>query len=161
MDEDPGKCLNEKIKTFTTKCQMGESGIALGADEVLCGIPGYELWQIDTLGMARTLLKSENPKHGSSIRLSIDKNLQDLVERALGDNRGCAIVMNVRNGETPALTSKPFPDLNLLVPKISHDPDDRTTSKGSWLNLATQGQFPPGSVFKWFHPWHLYNPGKC
>jgi penicillin-binding protein 2 len=148
MDEYHGQSLDEKIKTFTTKCQMGKSGIELGADEVLRGIPGHELWQIDTLGMARTLLKSESPRHGSSIRLSVDKNLQGVVERALGDNRGCAIVMNVRNGEILAMTSKPSYNINLLIPKISYDTYDQITSKGGWLNLATQGKFPLGSVFK-------------
>jgi penicillin-binding protein 2 len=148
MDEYGGQPSNEKIKTFVAKCQMGKSGIELGADDVLRGIPGYELWQIDTLGMARTLLKSENPRHGSSIRLSIDKNLQNVAEEALGDDRGCAIVMNVRSGEILAMASKPSYDINLLVPKISHDVYGQITSKGSWLNLATQGKFPLGSVFK-------------
>ncbi|MDR2628891.1 MAG: hypothetical protein LBC30_02800 [Puniceicoccales bacterium] len=148
MDEYHGQPFGEKIKTFTAKCQVGKSGIELGADNILRGIPGYELWQIDTLGTARTLLKSENPRHGSSIRLSIDKSLQSMVEGALGDNRGCAIVMNVRNGEILAMASKPSYDINLLVPKVSHDAYNQITSKGSWLNLATQGKFPLGSVFK-------------
>jgi penicillin-binding protein 2 len=146
--ENHGKPPNEKIKTFTTKCQVGKSGIELEADNVLRGVSGYELWQIDTLGMARTLLKSEAPKHGNSIRLSIDKNLQDVVEQALEDNRGCAIVMNVRNGEILAMASKPSYDINLWVPRISYDTYDRITSEGGWLNLATQGEFPLGSVFK-------------
>jgi penicillin-binding protein 2 len=148
MGENHGQPSNEKIKTFTTKCQMGKSGIELEADSVLRGVHGYELWQIDTLGTARTLLKSEDPKHGSSIRLSIDKNLQDMVEQALGNNRGCVIVMNVRNGEILAMASKPSYDINLWIPKISSEAYAQITSEGGWLNLATQGKFPLGSVFK-------------
>jgi penicillin-binding protein 2 len=46
------------------------------------------------------------------------------------------------------MASNPSYDINSLTPKISHEVYDKITSEGGWLNLATQGKFPPGSVFK-------------
>jgi penicillin-binding protein 2 len=142
------KAFGENVKTFAVKCQVGKTGIELVKDDILHGTPGYELWQVDTLGNHRELLESESPKHGSSVMLSLDKNLQNVAESALGDNRGCAIVMDVGTGEVLAMASKPSYDINSLIPRISHDAYEKITEQLGWANLATQGKFPLGSVFK-------------
>jgi len=128
--------------------QTGKSGIELEVDSALHGIPGHELWQVDTLGIARTFPKSENSQQGTSLRRSIDKTLENTVEQALRNNRGCVIVMDVRNGEILAMASKPSYDFNLSVPRISYDVYHKITSEVGWLDPATQGKYPLGSVFK-------------
>jgi penicillin-binding protein 2 len=127
---------------------MRKAGSELEADNGLRAVHDSELWPIDTLGTARTVRKSEDPKHGSCIRLSIDKNFQDAVEQALGNNKGCVIVMNVCNGEILTMASSPSDDINLWIPQISSEAYAQITSESSWLNLATQGRFPLGSMFK-------------
>jgi penicillin-binding protein 2 len=138
----------EKVRTFAIKRQVGKAGIELAKDDILHGVPGYKLWQVDTMGRNRELLKSEEPKHGSSVMLSIDKNLQSAAEHAIEDNRGCAIVMSVRTGEILAMANKPSYNINLLTPKIFHSVYDEITAQQGWANLAMQGKFPLGSVFK-------------
>jgi penicillin-binding protein 2 len=146
--ECENKGAGENVKTFAVKRQVGKAGIELIKDDVLHGTSGYELWQVDTLGNHRELIESESPKHGSSVMLSLDKNLQSVAEQALGSNRGCAIVIDVETGEILAMANKPSYDVNLLIPRISHGVYEKITSQLGWANLATQGKFPLGSVFK-------------
>ena len=59
-------------------------------------------------------------KDGSNLVLSLDVNVQEIVERYLNEaiaantveNRGCAIVMNVKTGAILAMASKPDFDPN-------------------------------------------------
>jgi penicillin-binding protein 2 len=136
------------VKTFAVKRQIGKTGVELVKDDVLHGTPGYELWQVDMVGNYRELLEYECPKHGSSVMLSIDKNLQSVAESALEDNRGCAIVMDICSGEVLAMASKPSYDVNLLIPRIPSDVYGEIAKQIGWMNLATQGRFPLGSIFK-------------
>lgn len=140
--------FGKKIRSFNEKRQVGKTGIELLKDDVLKGEPGYELWQVDPAGKQRGLVKSVPPQHGHSVLLSLDKSLQEVAERSLGKQRGCAIVIDVNTGEVLALASRPAYDSNALVPKISQEVYQKITNDLAWLNLATQGKFPLGSVFK-------------
>ena len=143
------KDAGAKIKTFVVKQAVGKTGVELSKDEALRGTPGYELWQVDTLGHQRELLESKMPEPGNPVMLSIDKNLQQVAEDALENyNHGCVIVMDVRNGEVLAMANRPSFNLNSLIPRISNEVYEDITSRLAWLNTATQGQFPTGSVFK-------------
>jgi penicillin-binding protein 2 len=146
--DNDAQIFPEKIKTFAIKRQIGKAGIELIKDNVLCGNPGYKLWQVDTMGRNREMVKFQEAKHGSSVMLSIDKNLQSAAENALEDNRGCAIAIDVRTGEILAMASKPSYDINLLTPRILNTVYDEIAKQQGWINLAIQGNFPLGSVFK-------------
>jgi penicillin-binding protein 2 len=160
MDEAGAENSGESVKTFAVKWQTGRTGIELAKDDVLHGTFGYELWQVDTFGRERELLEFEEAKHGRSVMLSIDKNLQSVAEMALGDNIGCAIVMNVNSGEILAMANRPSYDINSLIPKISDKTYETITSQFGWMNIATQGKFPPGSVFKLISSMAFLKSGK-
>ncbi|MDR1433098.1 MAG: hypothetical protein LBI61_02025 [Puniceicoccales bacterium] len=138
----------ESVKTFVGKRQVGRTGVELAKDDVLRGTPGYELWQVDTLGRNRDLLKAVAPKHGASVTLSIDGDLQSVAEMALGGARSCAVAMDVRTGEILVMASKPAYDVNSFVPRISHGAYDEIAAKSALINLAIQGKFPLGPVFE-------------
>ena len=138
----------KKVRSFVEKRQSGKTGIELAKDYVLHGKPGYELWRVGPSGRASELIESEQPQTGSSVILSIDKNLQTVTEKALGSNRGCCVVLNIKTGEILSLASRPAYDINSVVPRISNEVYEKITSQGAWLNLVTQGRFPPGSIFK-------------
>jgi penicillin-binding protein 2 len=154
------KNADSEIRTFDPSWQTGKHGIELEADIPFHGIPGYELWQVDTLGIARTLLKSENPQHGTSLRLSINKILENTVEQALENDRRCVMGMDVRSSEILTMASKHSYDLHTLVPGISYDVYDKITSEVRWLDLTTQGTFPLSSVFKLVSSTALLESGK-
>jgi penicillin-binding protein A len=81
---------------------------------------------------------------GNDVYLTLDLELQQLADRLLGDRRG-AIVLIDRNGAILAMASHPFYDPNRLddtFPQLSADP------AAPLVNRATQGRYPPGSVWK-------------
>jgi len=84
------------------------------------------------------------PQAGHDLRLTLDADLQDLAAEALGDREGAIVVLDVQDGAVLAMTSRPTFDpaaMDLSPP----DPDD---PRAPLLNRATQGLYPPGSVFK-------------
>ena len=88
----------------------------------LAGVDGRTITQRNAYGNA---IADENAttfaaKDGSNLVLSLDVNVQEIVERYLNEaiaantveNRGCAIVMNVKTGAILAMASKPDFDPN-------------------------------------------------
>ena len=88
----------------------------------LAGVDGRTITQRNAVGNA---IADENAttfaaKDGSNLVLSLDVNVQEIVERYLNEaiaantveNRGCAIVMNVKTGAILAMASKPDFDPN-------------------------------------------------
>lgn len=84
---------------------------------------------------------------GYDLNLTIDHNLQLLAYNRLGNRNGAVVALDPRDGAVLAMVSKP--DFN-----PNHD-----ELEGNWENLiadeasplfprATQGLYPPGSVFK-------------
>jgi len=95
-------------------------------------------------------LREKPPGEGRSLRLTIDVRLQSVAERMLGDRRGAVVALDPRNGEVLAMASHPAYSPGELSQAMStlrwsalvHAQDHPLT------NRATQGLYPPGSVFK-------------
>lgn len=87
----------------------------------------------------------KNP--GDHIVTTLDVGLQKAAYDALGDRNGAVVVMETGTGRILAMVSKPDYDPNMLDTiwdsLISEDNDT-----GQLLNRATQGLYPPGSIFK-------------
>lgn len=106
------------------------------------------------------------PQDGNDVILTIDETIQYFAEKALekaiSDNNvlngATAIVMDPRNGEILALSSKPDFDLN--NPRVAPKGKDATTWTGTstedvqylqktvWRNKAVVDTYEPGSTFK-------------
>jgi cell division protein FtsI/penicillin-binding protein 2 len=85
------------------------------------------------------------PDQGADLYLTIDRNIQFLVEATLADgikqygaSGGSIIVMNPRNGEILGMASNPTFDPNNYVTDPPTNP----------ANPAVSGQYEPGSTFK-------------
>lgn len=79
----------------------------------------------------------------SALVTTIDKNLQKQVENILAEKNlsGAVIVLETNSGQVLAMASSPTFNPNRLTEYLASD--------GSELvNKVTQGQYPPGSVFK-------------
>jgi penicillin-binding protein 2 len=136
------------LRTFGERILAGRSGMELALDGKLRGRNGREIWIVDPAGSCRQLLFSQKPGRGEDVFLSLDLELQRVAEAALGDEVGCAILTDVRTGEVLAMANSPSYDLNRLTPFISAGTYAELTGLGVWLNQATQGLYPPGSIFK-------------
>lgn len=129
---------------------VGKHGIEYEFEKLLRGKDGGRRIEVDAAGREVRLLSEIKPVPGNNIFLSIDLEIQKIVEKLLTGRRGCAIVMDPNNGDILALASRPFFNPNLFSPGIStkeweeliNDPDRPMENK------AIQGQYPPASVYK-------------
>ncbi len=135
---------------YATHELLGRGGVEKAFDGVLAGRGGAEVLRIDVLGYKRETYPAADPVQGGDVVLSIDAGLQRAAERALGDRRGAAIVLDARNGQVLALASSPRYDLSRFVPSLSsatwrelnEDPERPL------LHRALSGAYPAGSVVK-------------
>ena len=102
------------------------------------------------LGVKRKSSRRAQPRPVWISCLTLDLQLQQLAERLLEGHSGSIVALDPRNGQILALASQPAFDPNAFVPRpspatwraLSTDPHFPLH------NRATQGQYPPGSVFK-------------
>lgn len=85
------------------------------------------------------------PKRGADLRLTLDTRVQQAAVTALGDRVGAVVALDPRTGAVLALTSSPRYDPNTLEGDWQALNED---SGRPLVNRATQGRYPPGSVFK-------------
>lgn len=87
----------------------------------------------------------EEKNIGDNVITTLDTELQQTADDALGKYKGAVVVLEVTTGKILAMVSKPNFDPN----RISEDWKELSSSKESvLLNRATQGAYAPGSVFK-------------
>jgi penicillin-binding protein 2 len=129
---------------------VGQTGLERVYDGVLKGEDGGRNIRINARGRELKVLGEEPPHPGNNLVLTLDANLQRAAETALGMNAGAIVALDPRNGEVLAMASKPDFDLSLFSGRVRSEAwsklisDERTPMS----NRATQGLYPPGSVFK-------------
>ncbi|HHW57239.1 MAG TPA: cell division protein FtsI [Clostridia bacterium] len=119
--------------------QQGNAGIEKTYDRELLGMVGN-----DPMVLLRKLILAKG-QIGDNVYLTIDKTLQDLAYREMEGRKGAVVAINPKTGEILAMVSTPSYDPNTLGEnweKIMRSPEHVV------LNRATQGLYPPGSVFK-------------
>ncbi len=129
---------------------VGQSGLERLYDEHLRGRDGAEQIEVDAYGRPIRVLQRQEPVAGAHVYTTIDRQIQEAAEQALGPRSGAVVVLDPRNGDVRALVSNPaFP-----VERFSR-PIDRETwlalvqdPARPLLNRAVQGEYAPGSLFK-------------
>ncbi len=143
--------LLTQVLGFTTIDNVGQAGIELYAEKYLQGVKGYALEESDVNGVKidNTLSTFIPAIDGCNVKLTIDVNIQQIVEDALKvlcleqkPKTATAIVMNPNTGEIVAMSSKPSFDLN--------SPPRNNVSEllSSVKNLSIVDVYEPGSTFK-------------
>ena len=107
---------------FTDADGVGTYGLEKSYQSTLAGVDGRTITQRNAVGNAIADANATTfaAKDGSNLVLSLDVNVQEVVERYLNEaiyantveNRGAAIVMNVKTGAILAMASKPDFDPN-------------------------------------------------
>jgi penicillin-binding protein 2 len=118
--------------------RVGISGVEAGAEAVLIGRPEFALRVLGD-GRVRTIVEREAVR-GDDVTVTISPTLQLTAQQLLEQRRGAAVVLRVNDGAVLSMASYPTYD-----PTNIGNEDVRA---GALLNRATQGLYPPGSVFK-------------
>ncbi len=145
--------------------KVGYAGIEAKLDDVLIGINGQRVVEVD--GAGKTIRDVEvpvDPIPGNSIKLTIDTRLQTIAKTALvnemnsenlkrGEVRysvGVVIAMNPKTGEILSLVSQPTFENNRLARVIPADYFNQLQidPRKPLFNHAISAEHPPGSVFK-------------
>ncbi len=127
---------------------VGRSGIEASYDNVLSGIDGKELVEVDAKGSKVSILGRSDPIDGKDVYLAIDSSMQKMAFDSLSkaaqkvnSKKGSLIVTNPQTGEVLTMISLPSFDATNINNSLT-DPDKPL------FNRAVLGTYPPGSVFK-------------
>ncbi len=129
---------------------VGKANLEKAWDAELRGRPGGQQVEVDALGRRMRVLQEVSDVPGDTLVLTLDRDLQEEAERALGTHAGAVVALDPRTGEVLALASRPAYDPNLFA---------RGIQPAEWRALmqdplkplndrAVQGQYPPGSTYK-------------
>ena len=173
IDEDtkryyPNNNLASQIIGFCGSDNQGLDGIEAKYDTVLSGTKGAIKRHTDAKGaeIGEEGEKYVAAKNGKDVILTIDMNVQSIVEKYLKeaciDNKctdgGNIVAMNPKNGDILAMAT--YPDYNLNEPYSAYteelkgiwDTTDQTEKTKSlqavWRNRAITDTYEPGSTFK-------------
>ena len=125
----------------------GIEGVERSMDNWLAGLPGWRYFEKDGRGKELMNLTGEEraPRHGANVRLTVDLNLQQIVEseleaacKRLRPQKATVIMMRPETGEILAIANRP-----------TYDPNDAGDAKPEErFNFAIAGTVEPGSTFK-------------
>lgn len=131
---------------------IGKEGLEKKYENVLHGITGYEEVEVSAGGRPVRTLSRTPATPGHNLILSVDIELQKIVEEAFGDRRGALVAIEPSTGDVLAYVSKPTYDPNLFVDGIDQQSWDalNTSLDRPLLNRPLIGSYPPGSTYKPF-----------
>ena len=131
---------------------IGKEGLEKSYEKKLHGTTGYEEVEVTAGGRAVRTLSRTAATPGNNLILSIDIELQKVVEEAFGERRGALIAIEPATGDILAYVSMPTFDPNLFVEGIDQQSWDalNTSLDKPLVNRPLSGSYPPGSTFKPF-----------
>ncbi|TFW18831.1 penicillin-binding protein 2 [Massilia arenosa] len=131
---------------------IGKEGLEKSYEKLLHGQTGYEEVEKSAGGRAIRTLSRTPATPGANLILSIDIELQKVVEEAFGDYRGALVAIEPETGDILAYVSKPGYDPNLFVDGIDSQSwtELNTSPDRPMVNRPLSGTYPPGSTFKPF-----------
>ena len=129
---------------------IGKEGLEKKYESILHGRTGYEEVEVTAGGRAVRTLSRTAATPGHNLILSVDIELQKIVEEAFGDRRGALVAIEPSTGDILAYVSKPTFDPNLFVEGIDAQSWEElnTSIDRPLLNRPLIGTYPPGSTFK-------------
>lgn len=172
IDEDskryyPYNAVASHVLGFCGNDNQGLTGIESKWDSVLTGTPGkivsYQAGNQDEI--PNTEEKYIAAQNGSDLTLTLDLNIQNIIEKYLKeavDNNSCTrggnvIVMNPKNGDVLGMAS--YPNYNLNEPFTPNETVSKNYEQLSqeekvnalyemWRSKSVSELYEPGSVFK-------------
>lgn len=174
----------EHPKDYQAVDEIGKAGAELAFEDWLRGTPGTRQFEVDAQGIVIRQLDYVAPVAGNDVQLTIDVDVQSLVEAELrqglinaqGEQNtdiverfvtfpapaGAAVVLDPRDGSVVAMASYPSYDPSAFIGGISTEEFDQLNAEGSYSplnNRAIQGLYSPGSTFKPFTAYAAIDTG--
>lgn len=140
----------EDASNYNGTDYIGKEGLEKSYENILHGTTGFEEVEVSAGGRAVRTLSRNAPSSGKNLILSIDVELQKIVEEAFGDRRGALVAIEPATGDVLAFVSKPTYDPNLFVEGIDQQSwnELNTSEDRPLLNRPLTGAYPPGSTYK-------------
>ncbi|WP_346123254.1 penicillin-binding protein 2, partial [Micromonospora coerulea] len=147
--EVPGGDLGANLIGFVSQDMVGLEGLEARYDDLLQGQAGKKTYEVGQGDLAAPIpggySRTTQPKPGSSVRLTIDRDLQFQTQRILSAQMaqikgsvGAAVIIDVPTGEV--LSQASYPTYDAADPELSKSADRE--------DAATSFVVDPGSIHK-------------
>jgi penicillin-binding protein 2 len=129
---------------------VGQAGVEAEHNRLLMGKDGLRRVVVNSRGVEVAEAERQSPVEGPSVSLTLDMNLQQAMEEAMGGRPGSAVALDPRNGEILAMVSLPSYDPNEFAKGIEPAAWNAVSKDPltPLMNRVIQGQYSPGSSFK-------------
>lgn len=138
----------DQYKSYKLGDKIGRGGVEQTYEQVLKGIDGGEIIEVDAKGKRIRTIREVPPVAGQNIVLSIDSDLQreafKLLEEGIKKAKSCCgalVAQDPNTGEVLSLVSYPSYDPRSIEGALIE-------ANFPFLNRVISGTYPPGSVFK-------------
>jgi penicillin-binding protein 2 len=129
---------------------VGQAGVESQYNRTLMGTDGVRHVIVNSRGAEVSEMDRVPPVEGPGLTLTLDADLQQVVEQALDGHSGTVVALDPQTGDVLAMASRPAYDPNRFATgmdaerwrSLSQDPDTPL------MNRVIQGQYAPGSLFK-------------
>ena len=138
-------------KGYPIDATIGRMGIESWGEEELAGKRSAYLYVISPEETVVTLLAERESEPSQSIYTTLDDNLQRWAQLSIQDFTGAVVVLERDTGRVLAMASSPTfnpNDADFANPNSEWNSYFDGTYDRPLFNRATQGQYPPGSIFK-------------
>ncbi|MCF7800445.1 MAG: penicillin-binding protein 2 [Candidatus Marinimicrobia bacterium] len=140
-------------ETYAPGDVVGWKGVEKYYESHLRGERGYRYNVVNAFGQEigeSDWRKPIRPVAGNNLHLSIDADIQRIVEQGMGDSSGVVVILNHANGDVVAMASVPGYDLDVMSSRLEPEVWRKllTDRRKPLYDRALQGLYPPGSTFK-------------
>lgn len=130
---------------------VGQSGLEKWGEPYLAGKRGGALYVLNAQGQPIRRLAESPAEPSQAIYTTLDRDFQEGVQQAISNFRGAIVVMERDTGRILAFVSSPGFDPNAFEPFNFNSTSllsEINNPSQPLINRASQGQYPPGSIFK-------------
>ena len=139
-----------KAQGYNGDEMVGRMGLERWGEPYLAGQRGGRLEILSIKGQRVAVLADQPAHKSSSLYTTFDREFQIKVQNILSQRQGAIVVLEAQTGRVLAMATYPRFDPSLFAGGISDWQWQSLQSDPSrpLVNRATQGTYPPGSVFK-------------
>ena len=137
-------------KDYRMGDEIGKFGLERVLETDLRGEAGGQEIEVDSVGRRLKLLREIPEVPGHSVVLTLDLDLQEAAEKAMGNWSGALVAIDPNTGAILAMVSHPDFDPNIFANGITSVEWRKLTTDPAHplANRAIAGTYPPGSTFK-------------
>lgn len=148
LEKEKDQEILHQNPALTFNDRVGKQGVERYYEFLLQGDKGTIVQKIDAMGTILDEVETKPIQKGNDIYLSVDIVLQEKVESLIQDHVSTLLIMDCKTGEILACANHPSFDPNIFSEPLSEKVWEELSAKRAFFNIAIQGEYPPGSIFK-------------